>query len=369
MWVPSCLGLCTCHTGIHKILHPLQEVIVEQIADMELSLQQFQGFWGTSKCKVVHCFYYLARDGHRNHCTTIHPDMGMSPLWFMPLVDAILFFCPDTPVQAEFQVGLLSVVQFPILIQDTTRCRHIDRCDGSNQGVGSIRRLPHHMSHTMEVWILKELGTLGLLSLRTTVRIIRLTVEVQDTTRVNLMVIQAIRTLTGVRSEWPMSRKGVLSHLGPVLWKEQSISCPLGIQLVRSGRLQAGALIVKSGVLAGQAQIAVPAAVTMAVGRMAARGSKLTPFARYGQQVNEGIISALFLGFAVLIPLEVGVRTMGVGVAQPPRRVGPPAHPVRDMIVLTGLVYDKNVLPGKKLMSTAAKTQGPSHGTEILLVP
>jgi hypothetical protein len=222
----------------------------------------------------------------------------------------------------------------------------------------------------MEVWILKELRTHGLFSLRTIVRIIRITVqEVQDTTRVNLMVIQAIRTPRGVRSEWPISRKGVRSHLGPVFRKEQSISCPLGIQLVRSGRFQAGALIMKAGVVAGRAQIAVPAAVTMALGRMAARGSRLTPFARYGQPINEGIISGLFLGFPVLIPLEVGVRTMEVGVIRQPRRVGPPAHPVRDIIVLTRLVYDNNVVPGKEFMPTAATTQGPSHGTEILLVP
>ena len=266
-------------------------------------------------CKVVHCFYYLARDGHRNYCPTIHPDMGVSPLWFMPPVNSILNVCLDTPVQQDFQVGVLSVVWSPILIQDTTRWGHIDRCDESNQRVGSMRILPHHMHHTMEVWILKELRTDGLFSLRTTVRIIRITVqEVQDTTRVNLMVIQAVRTPRGVRSEWPISRKGVRSHLGPVFWKEQSISCPLGIQRVQSGCFQAGALIMKAGVVAGRAQIAVPAAVPMALGRMAARGSRLTPFARYGQPNNEGIISGLSLGFPVLIPLEVGVFTMEVGV-------------------------------------------------------
>ena len=131
--------------------------------------------------------------------------------------------------------------------------------------------------------------------------------EVQDTTRVNPMVIQAIRTPRGVHSEWSISRKGVWSHPGPVFQKKQSISCPLGIQLVRSSRFQAGALIMKAGIVAGRAQIAVPAAVTMALGHMAARGSTLTPFARYGQTINEGIISGLFLGFPVLIPLEVGV--------------------------------------------------------------
>ena len=75
--------------------------------------------------------------------------------------------------------------------------------------------------------------------------------------------------------------------------------------------------------MAGRAQIAVPAAVTMGLGCMAARGSRLTPFARYGQLINEGIISSLFLGFSVLIPLEVGVRTMGVGVIRQPREVRP----------------------------------------------
>ena len=58
------------------------------------------------------------------------------------------------------------------------------------------------MGHTMEVWILKEVRARGLFSLRTTVRIIRITVqECQDTTRVTLMVIQAIRTPRGVHSE------------------------------------------------------------------------------------------------------------------------------------------------------------------------
>ena len=226
------------------------------------------------------------------------------------------------------------------------------------------------MGHTMEVWILNELRTHGLFNLRTTVRIIRITVqEVQDTTRVNLMVIQAISTPRGVRSEWSITRKGVWSHLDPVIRSEQSISCPLGIQLVQSGRFQAGALIMKAGVVAGHAQIAVPAAVTMPPGCMAARGFRLTPFARYGQPINEGIISGLFLGFPVLIPLEVGVQTMEVGVIRQPRRVGPPAHPVGDIIVLTRLVYDTNVVPGKEFMPTAAKTQGPSHGNKILLVP
>ena len=156
---------------------------------------------------------------------------------------------------------------------------------------------------------------------------------------------------------------------GTVFRKEQSISCPPGIQLVWSGRFQAGALIMKAGVVAGRAQIAVPAAVTMALGRMAARGCRHTPFARYGQPINEGIISGLFLGFQVLIPLEVGVRTMEVRVVRQPRRLGPPAHPVCDIIVLIRPVYDSNVVPRKELMATAVTTQGPSHGTDNLLVP
>ena len=102
--------------------------------------------------------------------------------------------------------------------------------------------------------------------------------EVQDTTHVNLMVIKAIRTPRGVSSEWLISRKGVRSHLGPVFRKKQSISCPLGIQLVRSGRFQAGALIMKAGVVAGGTQIAVSAAVTMALSSMAAGGSRTTSF-------------------------------------------------------------------------------------------
>ena len=81
--------------------------------------------------------------------------------------------------------------------------------------------------------------------------------EVQDTARVNLMVIQAIRTPRGVRSEWLISRKAVWSHKGPVSPKEQSISCPLGIQVVRSGHFQTGALIMKAGVVAGRAQIGI----------------------------------------------------------------------------------------------------------------
>ena len=133
---------------------------------------------------------------------------------------------------------------------------------------------------------------------------------------------------------------------GPRPLKEQSSTCPLGIQLVRSGRFQAGALTMKTGVVAGSAQIAVPTAVTMGIGRMAARGSRLTPFGRYGQPINEGIISGLFLGLPVLIPLEAGVRTMEVGVICQPHRVGPPGHPVRDIIVLNRLVYDNNVVLG-----------------------
>ena len=182
--------------------------------------------------------------------------MGVSPFRFMPPVDAILNVFLDNPVQQDFQVGVLSVVWFLILIQATTRWWHIDRCDGSNQGLGSIRGLPHHMGHTMEVWILKEIRTHRLFNLRTKVRIIRITVqEVQDTTRVNLMVIQVS-------------------------------------------------------------------------------------------------------GFSVLIPFEVRIRTTEVGVIRQRRRVGPPAHPVRDIIVLTRLVYDNNVAPGKELMPMAATTQG-----------
>ena len=67
-----------------------------------LSLDQFEGFGGTSMCKVVLCFYYRAQDGHRNHCPTIHPDKGVSPLWFMPPVDSILKGFLDTPVQQDF---------------------------------------------------------------------------------------------------------------------------------------------------------------------------------------------------------------------------------------------------------------------------
>ena len=142
----------------------------------------------------------------------------------------------------------------------------------------------------------KELRTHGLFSLRTTVSIIRITVQdVQNTTRVNLMVIHAIRTPRGDCSEWQISRKGVRSHLGPEFWIEQSISAPNGIQSVRSGRFQAGALRMRAGVVAGRAQIAVPAAVTMTLGSMAARGSRLPPLARYGQPINQGIILGLFL--------------------------------------------------------------------------
>ena len=180
---------------------------------MELSPEQFQGFGGTWICKLVHYFYYAAQDGHRNHCPTIHPHMGVSPFWFMPPVDAILNVFLHAQVQQDFQVGVLSVVWFPILIQDTTRLGHIDPCDKSNQGVKSMRRLSHHMSHTMQVWILKELRTQGLFGLRTAVKVIRVTVQVvQDTTGVNLMVIQAIRTSGGVCSEWLISRKRVWSH-------------------------------------------------------------------------------------------------------------------------------------------------------------
>ena len=88
----------------------------------------------------------------------------------------------------------------------------------------------------------------------------------------------------------------------------------------------------------------------MAHCRMAARGSRLTPFARYGQPINEDIISGLLLGFPVVIPLQVGVRTMEVGVICQPCRVGPPAHPVRDITLPTRLVYDNNVVPRKEFM-------------------
>ena len=125
----------------------------------------------------------------------------------------------------------------------------------------------------MEVWFLKEFRTQGLFSLRATVRTIRITVQdLQDTTRVNLMVIQAIRTHGRVCSEWVISRKGVGSHLGPVSWMEQSISSLFSIQLVRSGLFQAGAIEMKARVMAGCAQIAVPAAVTMTLDCVAAQG-------------------------------------------------------------------------------------------------
>ena len=126
--------------------------------------------------------------------TIKHPDMEVSPLWLMPPVYSILNVFLDTPVQQDFQVGVLNVVGYPSHIQDTTQWAHIDRCDGNNEGVGSMRRPAHHMGHTMEVWILKELRTHGLFSLTTTVTIIRVTVqEVQDTTCVHCMVMQAIR--------------------------------------------------------------------------------------------------------------------------------------------------------------------------------
>ena len=202
MWAPSRLRLCTYYTDIHNLLHSYRKVILGQISELELSLEQFQGFGGTWMCNIVHCFSHLAEDGHRNNCPTIHPDMRVSPLWLMQPVNSILNVILDTPVQQDFQVGVLSIVWFPILIEDTTRWGHIDQCDRSNQGVGSMSRLPHHMGHTMEVWTFKELSTQGLFSLRTTVRIIRISVqEVHDTTRVNLMVTQAIRTPSGVRSE------------------------------------------------------------------------------------------------------------------------------------------------------------------------
>ena len=158
-----------------------------------------------------------------------------------------------------------------------------------------MRRLPHHIGHTMEVWILKELRTHGPFSLRTTVRMTRVTVqEVDDTTCVTLMVNQVIRKPRGVCSEWQISKKGVRSNLGPVFRIEQRISSPLGIQFVWSGCLQAGTSIMKAGVVAGRAQISVHAAVTMTLGCMAARGSRLTTFARYRQRS----IRASFQGFS-----------------------------------------------------------------------
>ena len=60
--------------------------------------------------------------------------------------------------------------------------------------------------------------------------------EVQDTTGVIFLVLQAIRTPRGLRIEWQISRRGVRSHLGPVFRMEKSISSPPGINLVRSGR-------------------------------------------------------------------------------------------------------------------------------------
>ena len=238
-----------------------------------------------------------------------------------------------------------------------------------------MRRFPHRMSHTLEVEILKELRTQGLFSLSTTVRIIKTTVqEIQNTRGDGLMVIQAIRTPRGVSSDFLISRRGVQSHLGPVLRTEQSISSPLGIHLVPSPCFQAGTLIMKAGVVTGCAQIAIPAAVTMALGCMAARGFRLTPFARYGQPITEGIILGLFLGFPVLIPLEVSVQIMEVGVLRKPRRIGPPAHPVGDIIGLTYNFYTytyaytyNNFVPGEEIMPTVATTEGPSNRSEILL--
>ena len=64
---------------------------------------------------------------------------------------------------------------------------------------------------------------------------------------------------------------------------------------------------MKAGVVAGHAQIAVPAALTMALGCIAARGFRLSFLREIRQPINEGIISGLFLGFSVLISLDVGV--------------------------------------------------------------
>ena len=92
-------------------------------------------------------------------------------------------------------------------------------------------------------------------------------------------------------------------------------------------------------------QIAVPAAVTIALGCMAAQGSRLTSLAMYGQPINDSIILGLFLGFSVLISLGVRVRTMEVGVIRQPSRLGAPVRAVRDIIVLTRLVYPNDVVP------------------------
>ena len=75
--------------------------------DTELSLEQLQGFGGTRMCQVVQCFYYLAQDGQRSHCPTIHPDMGVSALWFIPLVDSIVNVLLDMAVQQDFRVRVL----------------------------------------------------------------------------------------------------------------------------------------------------------------------------------------------------------------------------------------------------------------------
>ena len=94
-----------------------------------------------------------------NHCPTIHHHVGVSPLWCRSSLGSIQNVFLDSPVKHEFQVGVLSVVWFPVLLHHTTRWGHIDRCDRSNPVVGSIRRLPHQMAHTMVVWILKESRT------------------------------------------------------------------------------------------------------------------------------------------------------------------------------------------------------------------
>ena len=58
-------------------------------------------------CNAVHRFYYIAQDGHRSHCPTIHSDVRVSPLWLMPPVCSILNVFLDTPVEQDFQAGVL----------------------------------------------------------------------------------------------------------------------------------------------------------------------------------------------------------------------------------------------------------------------
>ena len=76
--------------------------------------------------------------------------------------------------------------------------------------------------------------------------------------------------------------------------------------------------------------------------------------------MDEGIISGLFLGFAVLIPLEVCVRTMEICIIPQPRRLGPLAHRLRDIIVLTWLVQNNNVVPGRDSYQRPRQPRGPA---------